>query len=140
VVAVSVPQVPQWPKALEEKESHMKKISSQDAASLLKQAGAAIRTLVSERSELQEKIASFERKDRVVKIARDMEEKSLSRDLTFEQKVAALENAKNLDVTEEAIKLAAPQGRTFGGLDDLPSSTTSAFEHFLVTGEDPSEA
>jgi len=118
----------------------MQKISSQDAASLLKQAGAAIRTLKDERDDLREKVASFEKRERMEKIARDMEEKGLSQDLTFEQKVAALEKAPDLRVTEEAIKLAAPQGRGFGSLSDTPSSTSTPFEHFIMTGEDPSEA
>lgn len=118
----------------------MHKISSQDAASLLKQAGVAIRTLNKERSDLMSKIASFEKKERMEKIARDMEEKGLSNDLTFEQKVAALEKAPSLDVTEEAIKLAAPQGHGFGSLSDQPNNTASSFEHFIMTGEDPSEA
>lgn len=117
----------------------MKKISSQDAASLLKQAGATIRTLSKERSELREKIASYEKRERMEKIARDMEEKGLSTDLNFEQKLAALEKAPDLRVTEEAIKLAAPQGRGFGSLSDQPSGATSSFEHFIMTGEDPSE-
>jgi len=118
----------------------MNKISSQDAASLLKQAGTAIRTLTKERSDLMTKIASFEKRERMEKIARDMEVKGLSSDLTFEQKVAALEKAPNLDVTEEAIKLAAPQGSGFGSLSDQPTGSTSSFEHFIMTGEDPSEA
>jgi predicted transcriptional regulator len=117
----------------------MNKISSQDAASRLKQAGAAIRNLSQERRELQEKLASYEKKDRVVKIARDMEEKGLSSELTFEQKVATLEKAPRLDVTEEAIKLAAPQGRGFGDISDAPGGSASPFEHFIMTGEDPSE-
>jgi hypothetical protein len=118
----------------------MNKISSQDAASLLKQAGAAIRTLTKERSDLLSKVASFEKKERMEKIARDMEEKGLSGDLSFEQKLAALEKAPSLDVTEEAIKLAAPQGRGFGSLSDQPAGSLSPFEHFVMTGEDPSEA
>lgn len=118
----------------------MHKISSQDAASLLKQAGAAIRTLTKERSDLMSKIASFEKRGRMEKIARDMEEKGLSGDLSFEQKLAALEKAPNLDVTEEAVKLAAPQGHGFGSLSDQPSGTASPFEHFIMTGEDPSAA
>lgn len=117
----------------------MNKISSQDAASLLKQAGAAIRTLTKERSDLQMKVASFEKRERMEKIARDMEEKGLNQDLTFEQKVATLEKAPNLDVTEEAIKLAAPQGSGFGSLSDQPGGSASPFEHFIMTGEDPSE-
>jgi hypothetical protein len=117
----------------------MHKISSNDAASLLKQAGAAIRKVTTERDEALAKIASFERDQRVVKIARQMEEKGLSNDLTFEQKVAAVKEATNLDVTEEAIKLAAPQGQLFGNLSDVPSAGgSSAFEHYIASGEDPS--
>jgi hypothetical protein len=115
----------------------MHKISSNDAASLLKQAGAAIRKVTTERDEAMAKIAAFERDQRVVKIARQMEEKGLSGDLTFEQKVAAVHKAENLDVTEEAIKLAAPQGQLFGNLSDVPSGGASAFESYIVSGEDP---
>lgn len=115
----------------------MQKISSQDAASLLKQAGAAIRHLTKERNDLMSKVAAFERQGRVEKIAREMEDKGLSSDLDHQQKVAALSNVPNLDVTEEAIKLAAPQGNLLGDLGDQPSGGTSAFEHFIMTGEDP---
>lgn len=116
----------------------MQKISSQDAASLLKQAGAAIRTLVKERDGLREKVSSFERAGRVEKIARDMEEKGLSSDLSHEQKVAAISKASNLEVTEEAIKLAAPQGHVLGNIgDDAPGQGVHPFEHFIMTGEDP---
>lgn len=120
----------------------MHKISSGEAASLLKQAGAAIRTLTSERIELRQKLAAYERRERAEKIAREMEEKGLQDDLTFEQKVAAIQKAQNLDVTEEAVKLAAPQGRVFGNVgDDQPGSNgVSALEHFIATGEDPTEA
>jgi len=117
----------------------MQKISSQDAASLLKQAGAAIRHLTKERNSLRTKVAAFEKQERVEKIARDMEEKGLSSDLDHQQKVAALSNVPNLDVTEEAIKLAAPQGYVLGNLGDQPGGGMHAFEHFIMTGEDPTE-
>ena len=103
----------------------MNKISSKDATSLLKQAGVALVKVAKERDTLREKVAAFERDQRVVKIARDMEEKGLSSDLTFEEKVAAMKSAKNLDITEEAIKLAAPQGRVLGGLGDVPGGGDS---------------
>jgi hypothetical protein len=117
----------------------MQKISSQDAATLLKQAGAAIRALKAENSGLREKVASGEREKRVEKIAREMEEKGLSSDLSFEQKIAAVRKAPNLEVTEEAIKLAAPQGNFFGQINDEdgPSGVgLSAFEQYIITGEE----
>ena len=118
----------------------MQKISSQDAASLLKQAGAAIRHLAKERDDLQTKVAGFQRSYRVDKIARDMQDKGLSSDLSHEQKVAAISKAPNLEVTEEAIKLAAPQGHVLGSLgDDVLGQGVSNFEHFIMTGEDPTD-
>ena len=120
----------------------MNKISSQDAASLLKQAGAAIRQTARERDVALAKVAAYERNSRVVKIAREMDEKGLSPDLTFEQKVAAVQKSQNLEVTEEAIKMAAPQSQLFGGLSDRPSAgagAQEAFEHYITTGEDPTD-
>jgi hypothetical protein len=116
----------------------MNKISSQDAAALLKQAAVAIRLTVKENGELKEKNAAFENGRRVEAIARDMEDKGLSPELTFEEKVAALKESEDLRVTEAAIKLAAPQGDLLGELsDDKPGSSMHAFESFVITGEDP---
>lgn len=118
----------------------MNKISSKDAAQLLKQAGAAIRHLAHENQDLQTKVASFEHEKRAQAIARSMEEKGLNADLTFEQKVANLMDA-DLNVTEQAVKLAASQKLGLGHVDDdgpQTSNSTSAFEHYILTGEDPS--
>jgi hypothetical protein len=115
----------------------MNKISSQDAKALLKTAGAAILEVTQENAELREKVAAYERHTRVEKIARDMEEKGLNPDLDFGQKVAALSYAQNLDVTEEAIKMAAPQGRVLGDVGDVPGQGPSSFETYIMTGEDP---
>ena len=117
----------------------MNKISSNDAASILKQAGATIRKVTTERDEALAKVASYEKDQRVVKIAKEMEDKGLSSDLNFEEKVAAIGKSQNLDVTEEAIKLAAPQSQLFGQAEDRPSGggSANAFEHYILTGEDP---
>jgi hypothetical protein len=117
----------------------MNKIGMQEAKALLKHAGASIRSLVEENKSLVEKVASFQKKERIEKIAREMEVKNLSSEMTFEEKVAALSTAKNLDVKEEAIKMATPQGFSFGSVGDKPSSNTNAFEAFIVSGEDPGE-
>jgi hypothetical protein len=112
------------------------KISSKDAAALLKQAGAAIRTLHEKNQELKEKLATRNREDRVEKIAREMEEKGLSPELDLDEKVASLQKAQNLDVTEEAVKMAAPQGAHFD-LSEEPGQGQHPFETYIVTGEDP---
>jgi len=113
----------------------MQKISSKDAAALLKQAGAAIRTLNAENQKLQEKLATQEKDARVVKIARDMEEKGLSPELDLTAKVAQLRKAENLDVTEEAVKLAAPQGLNLGDVSDTPGTGEHPFVTFIQTGD-----
>ena len=117
----------------------MNKISSKDAAALLKQAATGIRSVVKENSELREKLANHETTERVEKLARDMEAKGLSPELAFEEKVAALREAENLDVTEEAVKLATPQVGVELGLpsEDVPGASVNALETYILTGEDP---
>jgi hypothetical protein len=119
----------------------MSNISSKDAQGVLKQAASAIRSLEEENRSLKEKVASYRREERIQKIARDMEEKNLSDELSFEEKVAALRESKDLRVTEEAIKYAAPQGRLLGGPagdgEDISGGGMSPFEHFIMTGESP---
>ena len=119
----------------------MKKISHSGAQALLKEAGAAIRELVGETTKLKEKVSHYERENRIRKIAMDMESKKLQSELSFEQKVAALRGAKSLDVAEEAVKLASPQGFGFAELSDNPGATNaqSALETFIMTGEAPEE-
>lgn len=119
----------------------MNKISSTKAADLLKQAGVAIREVTKERDKALVKIAGFERDRHVTQIARDMEDKGLSPDLTFEEKVAAVGQSNDLRVTEEAIKMAAPQGMGMGDLGDRPGAGDgqSRLETYILTGEDPAE-
>jgi len=118
----------------------MNKVSSTDAASLLHTMAASLRKVAQERDTLQEKVASYERTERCVKIARDMDEKGLHADLSFEEKVASVQKSQNLDATEEAVKMAAPQGHILGNLgEDQPGVGMSALETYIITGEDPTE-
>jgi len=66
-----------------------------------------------------------------------MEEKGLADDLSLAEKVAHLRKAPDLNVTEQAVKLAAPQGNMFGDVGEVPSSGGHPFEVFISTGEDP---
>ena len=54
--------------------------------------------------------------------------------MTLEEKVAQLRTAENLDVSEEAVKLAAPN-MSFGEIGDTPQGA-DPFMHFILTGED----
>ncbi len=121
----------------------MNKLSSTKTAALLKQAGATLRMVAKERDVALAKIAAYQRNDRVKQIARDMEEKGLSSDLSYEEKVAAVGKSKDLRITEEAVKMAAPQGHILGNLGDHPGNgdggSTSRLETYILTGEDPTE-
>lgn len=114
----------------------MQKISSRDAAALLKQAGSAIRALVKENEQLKSKQAQSEHDARVVKLAREMEEKGLGGETTLAEKVAHLRRVPNLEVTEQAVKLAAPQGNLLGGVGEVGGAGEHPFVTFINTGED----
>lgn len=92
------------------------KISSAQVAQLSKLAADNLRALSgenvhlrNENAELKTKVAAFEKRARVEKLATAMEEKGLNPDTSFEQKVAELMNRDNLDAVEEAVGMAAPQ-------------------------------
>ena len=114
----------------------MQKISSKDASALLKSAGASIRQLVEENQGLKEKLAHQERDRRVIKLAQEMEEKGLNNELTLAEKVAHLRKAPDLNVTEQAVKIASAQGHVLGDIGDEPGNGASPFETFIETGED----
>jgi hypothetical protein len=115
----------------------MQKISSNDAAALLKQAGSTIRALTADNQRLQGEIDGQKRDARIIKLAQDMEEKGLKPEYSLAEKVAHLRKVKTLDVTEQAVKLAAPQGNLLGEVgEEAGSGGKSPFETFIDTGED----
>lgn len=113
-----------------------KKISAQQVQSLLKTASSTIRSLQGENVELREKVATFERRERAEKIAQSMEEKGLHADLSHQEKVAHILK-RDMGITEEAVKMASPQNSVLGSLDDRPGNGMSAFEQYVLTGEEP---
>ena len=117
----------------------LNKISSQDASSLLKTAGATIRTLKQECDRLKAENDAFRKEARVKDIARSMEEKGLNSELSTEEKVAQLREAPNLDVIEEAVKIASKQSVGIGSVtrdgEGPGGGGLSPFEQFILTGE-----
>lgn len=83
----------------------MIKISSEQAKTVLAEASSVIRDLVSTNQELEIKLASFMKKDRCEKIARDMQEKGIYVELDFNEKVAHLLEKDNdkLETIETAV-------------------------------------
>lgn len=121
----------------------LEKISSQKVQALLKQAGASIRTLSEENRELREKLANREREDRIVKVAKEMEDKGLNDEFDFEQKVAALRSAQDLEATERAVQMTSPQGVKLASAGDMAGggagsdNSKAALEMFIATGDAP---
>lgn len=105
----------------------MEKISAEQAAAVYAEVPSVLRALASERDELKVKLAAanrrvaeFEERDRIEKIAQAMGEKGFDVEATQEERVERIKEAasrgKSLDVIEEAVGLAAPQS---GGLGEL---------------------
>ena len=124
----------------------LEKISSQQVQALLKQAGTSIRSLTDENQNLKEKLATWVREDRIVKVAQEMDEKGLNNELDFEQKVAALRTADDLEATERAVQMTTPQGVKLASASDTidggggmepGNQSKAALEMFIATGDAP---
>lgn len=87
----------------------MNKVSAIQIGQMLKLASANMRALNEENIELRTKVADYEKRSRVEKLAALMEEKGLQPDLSQEEKVAGLLQREDLAVVEEAVSLNAPQ-------------------------------
>jgi len=85
------------------------KISGAQIGQMMKMASESLRNLSAENNSLREKVAAYEKMDRVNKIASKMEEKGLEPALSREEKVAGLLQRDDLPVFEEAVNLSAPQ-------------------------------
>lgn len=103
----------------------MNKLSSTKVAEVLAQVPIALRAQQEKIAELQEKVASYEKRDRVTKIASAMQSKNLDPETSYEEKVSSLMGRDDLDVYEKAIDLSAPQIKV-ASLSDDPSSGNGA--------------
>lgn len=94
---------------------------------LREKAASALLGLEQQNKELQVKLASADRRDHCVKIARKMVERGMLRDNVedFFDKVAELEEHENLDGIEAAVDLAV-QGFSLGEVDDAEKNATES--------------
>lgn len=99
----------------------MNKLSSTKVAEVLAQVPIALRAQQQEIAELKEKIAGYQKRDRVTKIASAMQTKNLDPDTSYDDKVELLMGRDDLDVYEKAIDLSAPQIKV-ASLSDQPGS------------------
>lgn len=87
----------------------MTKMSAYELKNLLGQVPDTINSLVEENERLTEKVAYYDRLERVRKIASTMEDKGLSQHLSYEDKINNLmeEDESKLDRIEGAIELSS---------------------------------
>lgn len=109
----------------------MNKLSSDEVRDTLAQVGPTLRALSEENSDLKEKLAHFQKKERAEKLASSMHQKGLNPETTQEEKVAALMQRDNLDVIEEAVNMSAPQIK-LAEVSDHPGSPSDAASSFVA--------
>lgn len=107
------------------------KLSSDDVQGTLAQVGPTLRALSEQNSHLKEKLAHYEKRERVAKLASAMQNKGLNPESTMEEKVAALMQRDNLHVIEEAVNMSAPQIK-LAEVSDRPGSATDAASAFAA--------
>jgi predicted Holliday junction resolvase-like endonuclease len=121
------------------------KISAAKAAAVYAEVPGVLRKLASERDKLRianrslrEKVASYERNDRIEKIARSMHDKGIDVASSMEDKVERIKEAaerRSLDVIEEAIEMTAPNGAAFSKLaEDVPGNGGDRLTAYLLGG------
>lgn len=111
------------------------KIGSAQAASVSARGAAVIRELTekvahltSERDAALAKIASMEREREIEAIAAQMEEKGLNVDLTFEEKVAHIQNHGDLSKVREAVQMASGGSIKLASISDSPGRASGEDE------------
>jgi hypothetical protein len=109
----------------------MNKLSSTKVAEVLAQVPVALRAQQEEIAQLKEKIAHYEKRDRVIKIASAMQTKNLDPDTSYDEKVENLMGSDNLDVVEKAIEYSAPQVK-LAALSDHPGNPSNAEDAFIA--------
>lgn len=121
------------------------KISAAKAAAVYAEVPGVLRKLASEREELRatnrelrEKLAEYERHDRIEKIARSMHDKNIDVASSMEDKVErikeAAERGRSLDVIEEAVEMTAPDGGFAKLAEDASGNSGDQLTSYLLGG------
>ena len=112
------------------------------SADTMRKLAAVNASLRSENSELRDKVASYERNDRIREIASQMEEKGLNAELTYDEKIASLAGYSDLDRVEEAVKMASSGSLQLASVssddDSVQGRNDDAalnFAQYCVTGD-----
>jgi hypothetical protein len=119
----------------------MDKLSNAQAAEVLMDAATALREQAVHINDLEQKLASRDQRDRVVKLANVMHTKGINADIDVNALADRLEKdaaAGKLDTIEAAVDFVGPDmGSKFASLNNDESgvsSASSALEQFIVGG------
>lgn len=109
------------------------------ASRTLRKLASQTEELARENAELREKNASYERVERARVLAREMDEKGLSPELSFDEKVASIVQYPDLEKLGEVIKIAGSGRLDIGSVSDVPGpgsrdNGARSFELFCITG------
>lgn len=120
----------------------MQKLSAEKIAAVLMEVPSTLRALAQDRDswqhqalEAQAELAKIAQKNRIAKIASEMETKGLDGSHTMAQRLEMLEKKASegrLDVIEEAINMS-PVNRPFGEIiENLPGQARSDLENYIL--------
>jgi hypothetical protein len=96
-------------------------------------------SLETENAQLRDKVASFERVERLRALASEMEDRGLSPDLSYAEKVASLSKHHDLEKVAQAIQLVGAGRLELPRVSDetgpgTQSTSKDLFHDFLVRG------
>ena len=121
----------------------MNKLGNAQMAAVSARGAASIRALVEKvasleaaNAQLTEKLAEYERDVEISALAKEMEDKGLNADMTFEEKVANLRGHDHLESVKEAVKLSSAGGVQLADVSDHPGTgTLDPLTTFCLVGE-----
>ncbi len=110
----------------------MEKLSSTEVRNILSDVPVIIRDLSEKVASLREKIAFYEKRERAIKIAEQMEIKNLNAHMSYDEKVNGLMNEEDskLDAIESAVEMN-PKQIEIGLLDKAASGNLDPRSTFV---------
>lgn len=106
------------------------------SATALRQMAEKVASLEQENSHLRTKINEYENLSEISTLAHEMEEKGLNSDMTFEEKVASMRQAQNLENVREAVKMASAGYIRLADVSDAPGrASTDPLTAFCLGAE-----
>lgn len=116
----------------------MDKLSSDKVSQVLAQVGPALRglsednqALLKENEELHTKLATYEKRERVEKIASEMRRKGLNPESSHQELVDQLMAREDLDTVQAAVEFSAPQMK-LAAVSDRPGNPSNAEQAFIA--------